>query len=39
MSDEIDKASDREELERAAGIRAASRAVRGLLLPAVGGCH
>lgn len=39
MSDETDKASEREELERETGIRAASQAARGLFLPAVGACY
>ena len=39
MSDETDKASEREELEREYGIRAATQAARGLFLPAVGVCY
>lgn len=39
MSDETDKASEREELERECGIRAATQAARGLFLPAVGACY
>ena len=39
MSDEIDKASEREELEREMGIRAATRAAQGRFLPALGDCY